>query len=158
MISIIAAYSKNRVIGYKGKIPWKIKGEQLWFKELTLNHVVIMGRRTYESIGKPLDNRLNIVVTSTLFFDEENLKSVKSLKEALSLIKDKEAFIIGGQRLYEEALPIVDVMYITEIDLEVKGDTYFPSFDENKYQKTIIKEVNDQISYRYIKYQKIDND
>ena len=158
MISIIAAYSKNRVIGYKGKIPWKIKGEQLWFKELTLNHVVIMGRRTYESIGKPLDNRLNIVVTSTLFFDEENLKSVKSLKEALSLIKDKEAFIIGGQRLYEEALPIVDVMYITEIDLEVKGDTYFPSFDENKYQKTIIKEVNDKISYRYIKYQKIDND
>jgi len=158
MISIIAAYSKNRVIGYKGKIPWKIKGEQLWFKELTLNHVVIMGRRTYESIGKPLDNRLNIVVTSTLFFDEENLKSVKSLKEALSLIKDKEAFIIGGQRLYEEALPIVDVMYITEIDLEVKGDTYFPSFDENKYQKTIIKEVNDKIPYSYIKYQKIDND
>ena len=158
MISIIAAYSKNRVIGYKGKIPWKIKGEQLWFKELTLNHVVIMGRKTYESIGKPLENRLNIVVTSTLFFDEENLKSVKSLKEALSLIKDKEAFIIGGQRLYEEALPIVDVMYITEIDLEVKGDTYFPSFDENKYQKTIIKEVNDKISYRYIKYQKIDND
>ena len=60
--------------------------------------------------------------------------------------------------MYEEALPIVDVMYITEIDLEVKGDTYFPSFDENKYQKTIIKEVNDKISYRYIKYQKIDND
>ena len=154
MISIIVAYSKNRVIGYKGKMPWKIKGEQLWFKELTLNHTVIMGRKTYESIGKPLENRLNIIVSSTLFFDEENLKTARSLNEAISLANSEEVFIIGGQQLYEEAITIADTLYITEIDIEVEGDTYFPEFDENNYVKTLIKEVDGEIRYRYKKYQK----
>lgn len=154
MVSIIVAYSKNRVIGYKGKIPWKIKGEQLWFKELTLNHTVIMGRKTYESIGKPLDNRLNIVVSSTLFFDKENLKTARSLNEAISLANSEEVFIIGGQQLYEEAITIADTLYITEIDIEVEGDTYFPEFNENNYVKTLIKEVDGEIRYRYKKYQK----
>ena len=154
MVSIIVAYSKNRVIGYKGKIPWKIKGEQLWFKELTLNHTVIMGRKTYESIGKPLENRLNIIVSSTLFFDEENLKTARSLNEAISLANSEEVFIIGGQQLYEEAITIADTLYITEIDIEVEGDTYFPEFDENNYVKTLIKEVDGEIRYRYKKYQK----
>ena len=154
MISIIVAYSKNRVIGYKGKMPWKIKGEQLWFKELTLNHTVIMGRKTYESIGKPLENRLNIIVSSTLFFDEENLKTARSLNEAISLANSEEVFIIGGQQLYEEAITIADTLYITEIDIEVEGDTFFPEFNENNYVKTLIKEVDGEIRYRYKKYQK----
>ena len=154
MISIIVAYSKNRVIGYKGKMPWKIKGEQLWFKELTLNHTVIMGRKTYESIGKPLENRFNIIVSSTLFFDEENLKTARSLNEAISLANSEEVFIIGGQQLYEEAITIADTLYITEIDIEVEGDTYFPKFDENNYVKILIKEVDGEIRYRYKKYQK----
>ena len=154
MVSIIVAYSKNRVIGNKGKIPWKIKGEQLWFKELTLNHTVIMGRKTYESIGKPLENRLNIIVSSTLFFDEENLKTARSLNEAISLANSEEVFIIGGQQLYEEAITIADTLYITEIDIEVEGDTYFPEFNENNYVKTLIKEVDGEIRYRYIKYKK----
>ena len=154
MVSIIVAYSKNRVIGYKGKMPWKIKGEQLWFKELTLNHTVIMGRKTYESIGKPLENRLNIIVSSTLFFDEENLKTARSLNEAISLANSEEVFIIGGQQLYEEAITIADTLYITEIDIEVEGDTFFPEFDENNYVKTLIKEVDGEIRYRYKKYQK----
>ena len=154
MVSIIVAYSKNRVIGYKGKMPWKIKGEQLWFKELTLNHTVIMGRKTYESIGKPLDNRLNIIVSSTLFFDEENLKTARSLNEAISLANSEEVFIIGGQQLYEEAITIADTLYITEIDIEVEGDTFFPEFNENNYVKTLIKEVDGEIRYRYKKYQK----
>ena len=154
MVSIIVAYSKNRVIGNKGKIPWKIKGEQLWFKELTLNHTVIMGRKTYESIGKPLDNRLNIVVSSTLFFDEDNLKTARSLNEAISLANSEEVFIIGGQQLYEEAITIADTLYITEIDIEVEGDTFFPEFNENNYVKTLIKEVDGEIRYRYKKYQK----
>ena len=154
MVSIIVAYSKNRVIGNKGKMPWKIKGEQLWFKELTLNHTVIMGRKTYESIGKPLENRLNIIVSSTLFFDEENLKTARSLNEAISLANSEEVFIIGGQQLYEEAITIADTLYITEIDIEVEGDTYFPEFNENNYVKTLIKEVDGEIRYRYKKYQK----
>ena len=154
MVSIIVAYSKNRVIGNKGKIPWKIKGEKLWFKELTLNHTVIMGRKTYESIGKPLENRLNIIVSSTLFFDEENLKTARSLNEAISLANSEEVFIIGCQQLYEEAITIADTLYLTEIDIEVEGDTYFPKFDENNYVKTLIKEVDGEIRYRYKKYQK----
>ena len=154
MVSIIVAYSKNRVIGYKGKMPWKIKGEQVWFRELTLNQTVIMGRKTYESIGKPLENRLNIIVSSTLFFDEENLKTARSLNEAISLANSEEVFIIGGQQLYEEAITIADTLYITEIDIEVEGDTFFPEFNENNYVKTLIKEVDGEIRYRYKKYQK----
>ena len=133
MIALIAALSKNRVIGKEGRIPWKIKGEQRRFKELTTGNVVIMGRRSYEEIGRPLPGRTTIVVSSTKTFTGDNCYTARSLQEAIRFAGDRDIFISGGAGLYEEALPLADRLYITEIDRFFDGDTYFPAFDENAY-------------------------
>ena len=134
MIGLIVARSKNNVIGKEGRIPWRIKGEQKQFKQLTTGNVVVMGRRSYEEIGKPLPNRMNIVVSNTKQFTGDNLITVGSLKEALEAAGDRDVFISGGYGLFKEAMPLVDAMYITEVDLEVEGgDTFFPEFDVNEF-------------------------
>lgn len=152
MIALIVAYAKNRVIGNKGQIPWRIKGEQKRFKELTTGNVVVMGRRSYEEIGRPLPNRMTYVVSNTKNFDEEGVKTVKSLKEAIDLAADKDIYISGGAGLYKEAIDLVDVMYNTEIDAVIEGDTYFPLFDESEFVKTIDECVDAEIPYRYVTY------
>lgn len=130
MIGLIVARSKNNVIGKNGNIPWKIKGEQKQFRELTTGNVVIMGRKSYEEIGHPLPNRMNIVVSTTTEYQGDNLVSVKSLEDALLLAKGRDVYISGGYGLFKEALQIVDKMYITEVDLNIEdGDTFFPEFD-----------------------------
>ena len=144
MIALIVTFAKNQVIGNKGCIPWKIKGEQRRFKELTTGNVVIMGRRSYEEIGKPLPNRTTIVVSGTKNFDAENCMTAKSLAEAIKLAGDRDIHISGGARLYEEALPLVEKMYITEIDCEIEGDTYFPVFDKEQFIKEINETFNKQ--------------
>ena len=152
MISLIVAYANNRVIGNKGCIPWKIKGEQKRFRELTTGNVVIMGRRSYEEIGRPLPNRTTIVVSNTKDFNEENCFTAKSLDEAIKLAGDRDIYISGGARLYEEALPIVEKMYITEINCDIEGDTYFPEFDKDKFVKQIDEVVDGDIPYKYVTY------
>lgn len=152
MIALIVAYTKNRVIGNKGCIPWKIKGEQKRFRELTTGNVVVMGRRSYEEIGRPLPNRTTIVISNTRNFDCENCMTARSLAEALELAGDRNIYISGGARLYEEALPLVEKMYITEIDAEIEGDTYFPVFDEALFEKEINERVEGEIPYTYVTY------
>lgn len=152
MIALIVAYANNQVIGNKGYIPWKIKGEQKRFRELTTGNVVIMGRRSYEEIGRPLPNRTTIVVSSTKKFDGENCFTAKSLEEAIEIAGDRDIYISGGARLYEEALPIVDKMYITEINCEIEGDTYFPQFDKEQFVKEIDEVVEGEIPYTYVTY------
>ncbi|MBE5937410.1 MAG: dihydrofolate reductase [Lachnospiraceae bacterium] len=155
MIALVAAYDKNRVIGYKGRIPWNIQGEQRRFRELTTGNVVVMGRRTYEEIGRPLPNRTTIVVSSTACYEGENLRTVTSLAKALELALDKDVYISGGARLYEEALPIADKLYITEIEGSFEGDTFFLEFDESKYKRIIEKYNEGEIPYVYLTYEKI---
>lgn len=104
MIALIVAYANNQVIGNKGCIPWKIKGEQKRFRELTMGNVVIMGRRSYEEIGKPLPGRTTIVISNTKKFDYDNCLTAKTLEEAIELAGDKDIYIAGGVRLYEESL------------------------------------------------------
>ena len=152
MIALIVAFAKNQVIGNKGCIPWKIKGEQRRFKELTTGNVVIMGRRSYEEIGRPLPNRTTIVVSNTKNFDGENCLTAKSLAEAIRLAGDKDIYISGGAKLYEEALPLVEKMYITEIDSEIEGDTYFPPFEKDQFVKEINEKVDGEIPYTYVTY------
>lgn len=152
MISLIVAYSKNRVIGRAGRIPWDIPGEKRRFKELTTGNVVIMGRKTYEEIGHPLPDRDTIVVSSTVEFNEEHCRSARSLAEALKMAEGRDIYVSGGERLYKEAIPIAEKMYITEIDIEVEGDTFFPQFDESNYKKEIIKKFNGEIPYAYVTY------
>ena len=111
-----------------------------------------MGRRTYEEIGKPLPNRITIVVSRTKEFRGENCYTAGSLQEAIALAGDRDVYISGGAGLYEEALPIVDKMYITEIDAEIDGDTYFPRFDENDFMKEVNERFEGEIPYTYVTY------
>ena len=143
MIGLIVARSKNNVIGKDGKIPWNIKGEQKQLKDLTTNNTVIMGRRTYEEIGHPLPNRMNIVVSRTTDYKEDNLITVDSLEKALNLV-DGKIFIIGGYNLFKEIIPIVDIMYITEVNLNIEnGDVFFPEFNEEDFKIQVSEENND---------------
>ena len=138
MIGLIVARSKNNVIGRDGRIPWKIKGEQKQFRELTTGHVVVMGRKSYEEIGRPLPNRMNLVVSRTANYAGENLMTVHSLQEAIEAAGDDDVYVAGGYGLFLEAIPIVDKMYITEIDLEIEdGDVFFPEFDGENFDLVI---------------------
>lgn len=152
MIALIAAVSKNNVIGNKGMIPWKIKGEQRRFKELTTGKIVIMGKRSFEEIGKPLPNRKTILVSSTLNYKDENCQTVGSLKEALELAGNEDVFIAGGEMLYREAISIVDKMYLTQVDLVVEGDTFFPEFKETDFERIVEGSFDAEIPYTYLTY------
>ena len=154
MIALIVARSKNNVIGKNGRIPWQIPGEQKQFKELTTGNIVIMGRKSYEEIGHPLPNRKTIVISSKKKFEGQDLTTAASVKEALTLAAngfarpDQNIYIAGGYGVYKEALPFVEVMYITEIDLNIKdGDTFFPDFDENDFVMTSEKKEGDEIKF-----------
>ena len=128
LISLIAAMASNRVIGNKGDIPWKIPGEQMLFKKITLGHTVIMGRKTYESLGKPLPGRTNIVITRQKDYQAPGCKVANNLAAALADCSpdEQEAFICGGGQLYHESIGMADKIYLTVIPREMSGDTYFP--------------------------------
>ena len=111
-----------------------------------------MGRRSYEEIGKPLPNRTTIVVSTTKNFDGENCLTAKSLMEAIRLAGNKNIYISGGARLYEEALLLVEKMYITEIDCDIEGDTYFPHFEKDQFMKEINEKNEGEIPYTYVTY------
>lgn len=132
MIALIVARSRNNVIGRNGQIPWKIKGEQAQFRKLTTGNVVVMGRRSYEEIGHPLPNRMNIIVSLSANYSGENLVTVSSLQEAIEAAGDANIYVCGGYGLFMEAIPIVEKMYITEIDIELKdGDVFFHEFNKD---------------------------
>lgn len=152
MIALIVAHSKNNVIGNKGRIPWNIKGELRRYKELTTGNVVIMGRRSYEEIGKPLPNRTNIVLSTTKTYEGENLITARSLKEALDIAGDRDVYISGGEKIFEEAIHIVDKMYITLVDKVIEGDTYFPDFNKKDFVKQIDEHFHGEIPYTYMTY------
>lgn len=156
MTALIVAYDKNRLIGKDGGMPWHIPGELKRFRQFTENNVVVMGRKTYLALGKPLPNRINIVVSRNKTFSGENLFSAVNLSDALEMAKtcwpDKNIFIGGGASLYRRALDTVDAMYITEIDGEFEGDTYFPHFDESKFIKTVNGQFESTAKYTYVTY------
>ena len=138
-IILIAAVSKDKVIGKQGGIPWKIKEDLSFFKEKTLNSPIIMGRATYESIGRPLPNRLNIVMTRSAKNTEgvTEVTSVEKAIEAASINRDSSrVYIIGGENIYKEFLPIAHRMIITEVDLYIEdGDTFFPEWNISEWKE-----------------------
>ncbi len=148
MIGLIVARSKNNVIGKNGEIPWKIKGEQKQFRELTTGNVVVMGRKSYEEIGHPLLNRKNVIVSTSKNFTGENLVTVGSLQEAIAVSGDEDIYISGGYGLFKEALPLVDKMYITEVDTVVEdGDVFFPEFNPEEFDMTVGETGGEDIKY-----------
>jgi dihydrofolate reductase len=137
-ISLIAAVAENGVIGSGGTIPWNVPGEQKMFKRITLGHTVIMGRKTWESIGRPLPERTNIVVSRRPGYRLPGCVTAQSLAGALKQCPpgESEAFIIGGGQLYREAMPIADRIYISWIPLRLEGDTYFPPIVADEFSVT----------------------
>ena len=127
--SLIVAFDHNRVIGVNGYLPWKLSSDLQNFKRLTLNNTVIMGRKTFESIGRPLPDRQNIVVSRSLNQTIPNITITRTIEEALGLSKSKKTFFIGGSQVYKTALRLVDTIYLTLVDTSSRGDTVFPKFD-----------------------------
>lgn len=137
MITLIAACARNGVIGRNNQMPWKIPGEQAQFKRITMGHAIVMGRKTWESIGQPLPGRRNIVITRNPQYLAAGAEVVASLDEALALTgAAEEVFVIGGGELYVEAMPRANRMLLSEIDAEFEGDTFFPHFDRRQWRET----------------------
>jgi len=136
-VSLIAAVAANGVIGRDGDIPWRLPGEQKLFKARTLGHVLVMGRRTYESIGRPLPGRTTIVVTRQPDWHADGVLTATSVPEALArgAELDDEIYVAGGQEIYREALPVADRLVITRVDARPDGDTVFPPVDWAAWQE-----------------------
>lgn len=159
--SIIVAVAQNGVIGKNNDLIWHLPGDLRYFKETTKGHYVIMGRKTFESFGKPLINRTNIIVTRNPDYHQEGCIIVNSLEKALQLAdKDnqEEAFILGGGEIYRQAMDICDRLYITEIKASFEGDTYFPTIDEKNWKEVKrIKNQSDQKNkypYDFVVYER----
>ena len=135
----IVAMTRNRVIGQNNRIPWRLRGEQGWFKEVTMGHPILMGRKTFESIGKPLPGRRNLVVTRTGNFTGVDLiRDLRTFDPAVYELDGGEIFIIGGAEIYAALLHRCDGIYLTIVKEEFAGNTYFPEFEsEFKISQTI---------------------
>ena len=159
-ISLIAAVAQNGVIGIKNKLPWHLAEDLKRFKKLTNGHTIIMGRNTYESIGKPLSNRLNIVISSTTPpQSSDTLVFSKSPQDALNFAKQKEQseiFIIGGEKVYRWFIDTADTLYLTKINHDFDGDSFFPKINPDLWQ--IIEQAqhnNNNLHYQFITMKKI---
>ena len=136
MISIIAALAENRVIGVNNTLPWRLPNDLKHFRRLTTGHAIILGRKNYESIGKPLPERTNIVITRNRDFRAHGCLVAHSLDEALALSRnDPEIFVIGGAEIYRAALAHTNRLYLTRVHATITGDTYFPEFDETEWRE-----------------------
>ncbi|MCQ2601849.1 MAG: dihydrofolate reductase [Treponema sp.] len=162
-VFLIAAYAHNRVIGFNGAIPWNIPGEQSRFRKLTTGNVVIMGRKTFDEIfqklKKPLPGRINIIISKTKSYSDADCYTFSTLKDAVDFsikeFPEKDIFISGGESLYKEGISLAEKLFLTEIDMDVKGDVFFPDFNENDYVKNIEEEFTEPVSYRYVTYTKL---
>ena len=137
-LELVAAVARNGVIGRGGQLPWHLPDDLKHFKALTLGHPIIMGRRTFESIGRPLPGRRSIVVSESLTRAPDGIELARSLGEAIQLAAASEgpAFVIGGGILYAAALPHVTTLHLTEVDADVEGDAFFPEYDKARWKLT----------------------
>ena len=137
IISSIVAVAENGVIGSDNDIPWRLSTDLKYFKKKTTGHHIIMGRKSFLSIGKPLPNRTNVIVTRDPYFIANNCVVVHSIPEALEIVKSRgetEAFITGGGMIYEQTMELVDRLYITEVNAQPEGDVYFPEIDFSQWK------------------------
>ena len=129
-ISIIVARSKSGVIGINNQLPWHLPADLKHFKALTTGHPIVMGRKTWDSLGRPLPNRRNIVISRQIDLELSGAECFPSLESAIAACEGaSEVYVIGGAQIYEQALPLVDQLIITEVDIEVEGDAFFPNID-----------------------------
>lgn len=135
-VSIIAALAKNRVIGIENRLPWRLPEDLAHFKALTLGHPILMGRKTFESLDRPLPGRTNIVITRNPGYCKEGCLVADSVPAAITLCKNAdEIFFIGGAELYAQVIPLADRLYLTEVDIETEGDAWFPDYDKSAFRE-----------------------
>jgi len=159
-VSLVAAMAKNRVIGKNGDMPWHLPSELQYFKEITMGKPIVMGRTTFESIGRPLPGRRNIVISRQHQQLPSTVDAVSSPEEALALVADApEVMVIGGGQIYDCFLPYATRLYITHIDLDVEGDTHFPAWVESNWLAKELRAVpaasHEQPSYTAYVYEKV---
>ncbi len=161
MISFIVAMDRNRVIGKDNQLPWHLPADLKFFKKTTMGHPIVMGRKTHESIGKPLPGRENIIVTRNERYESEGCTVIHSVKELLRLAaenKEEELFVIGGAELFRTIFPFADRLYITHIDHEFEGDTFFPDDHESDWKlissEKGIKDEKNPYEYFYNIYER----
>lgn len=158
-LSLIAAVAANGVIGSGNALPWRLPEDLKRFKALTLGHPVIMGRKTYESIGRPLSGRRNLIVTRNPAFRADGCETMATLAAALTACKGArdEVFIIGGAQIYAEALPVADRLYLTEICADFVGDACFPGLDKSRW-KEVSREKHatpEGLAFAFVVYDRI---
>lgn len=162
MLSIIVAKGKNNIIGKENKLVWSLPADMKRFRELTTGHVIIMGRKTFESLGKILPNRKHVVFTQNPDFvvDDENVQVVHSMLEIKEYIdNDEENFVIGGAMIYSLLMPHVTKMYVTEINKDFEGDTFFPKINLNIWKETRrekgTQDEDNKFDYDFVTYERI---
>jgi len=136
-VYLVAAVARNGVIGAKGRLPWRLPEDLKHFRKITLGHPVIMGRRTWDSLGKPLPGRENVVISRKTGFEAPGASAAASLEAALALCAGEPVvFVIGGAEIYAAALPLADGLVLTEIDRDYEGDAHFPGWDRSAWRAT----------------------
>jgi dihydrofolate reductase len=160
ILSIIVALSENNVVGINNQLPWHLSADLKRVKALTMGHHLIMGRKTYESIGKPLPGRTNVIITRNKNFNAEGCVVVSSLTEAFEKAKDdNEAFVFGGGEIFREALPKVNKIYMTRIHQHFEGDTRFPELNPKEWREISRQDYNadekNNYSYSFIDLERI---
>ncbi len=165
IISCIVAVGKNNVIGKGNDIPWHLPADLKYFKKKTLNHHIIMGRKCYESIGRPLPKRTNVILTRDPYYISSNCLVTHSIPEALTIAHDngeEEAFIIGGGKIYEQSMSLWDKLYLTEVDIDVEGDVFFPSLNMEEWklisEENHLKDEKNPYDYSFKQYERINSD
>lgn len=144
----IAAMALNRVIGNGNQIPWHLPEDFKWFKATTTGHIIVMGRKTFESIGKPLPNRETIVLSRSTW-SHPGVKTIHSLDELPALAADRQVFICGGAQIYEQTLPLCSELFLTLVKREVAGDAFFPKFED---QFELAEEIRDTPDFKILRY------
>ena len=155
-VSMIADVGKNLELGKNNNLIWHFKEDMKFFKDTTMGHTVVMGRKTFESLPKALPGRKNIVISSNAEYQAQGATVVTSVEEALQIADNEEVFVIGGGKIYAEFLPYADKLYLTEIDAECEdADTYFPQFNKSEYIKEIINYYDiDGVEFYHVVYKK----
>ena len=156
-LSIIACVGKNLELGKGNDLVFHIKDDMKYFKEVTLNHIVVMGRKTFESLPGLLKDRKNVVITKSNKEFPEGVEIYSSIEEFMEKYKDyqDEIFVIGGASIYKQFLDYCDKLYLTEVDKEIDADVYFPEFDKNNYDKEIVKSGEDKtLKYNFTIYRR----
>ncbi|RJP78861.1 MAG: dihydrofolate reductase [Desulfobacteraceae bacterium] len=153
-INLIAAMALNRVIGRDNMIPWKIPGEQKRFRHITEGHTVVMGRKTFESIGRPLPNRTNIILTHNREYHAPGCMVRSDYREIVQKADNQKIFIIGGEKIFTLFLPYAENIYLSILQEEFDGDTCFPEFPEADFQIITQERIDATIPYLFVHFQK----